>query len=477
MSILRHPRRRLPATTPPGGGSSDAALVGLTVVDQGICSLSNFAPSLVVAHYGTARQFGIFALVYTTYLLTGGLVRGVTSDCLLTHGESGAARTRYEAGGYLASLVVSSAAGVLMLLATPFLAKDFAVPLAILAFCFPFLALQDYSRFIGIGRRDPGYAIALDSAWIALLVPMYVVLRQLGLVSLPWLVAGWTLSGALVGTWTLRHHLARGWRSLLRFWIDSERSVGLRFSGQFVVTSFSAVLVFYALALVISVAAVGTIKLAVLALAPITVMVSGIQGGLVTVATRSFRRSNASALRFLAVAALGMAMATAAWTVLVLAAPGGAARSVLGPNWPAARTLLPIAGVQAMLVVAMTPALSGLRALRAAKANLRTAMAILPFTFVGSVAGASLGGIRGFFVGSAIAAGFGLVVTWSVLVHVARRSTIGEAPSEAPSEAPPSTRSSPPWPPPASPPGPPPASPPGPPPRPPAPLLHLQAPR
>jgi O-antigen/teichoic acid export membrane protein len=146
-----------------------------------------------------------------------------------------------------------------------------------------------------------------------------------------------------------------------------------------------------------------------------------VQSGLVTVASKRFKRSNTAALRFLLVAAGAMALVTVLWTAVAYVFPLHTATSIVGATWLRARPLLPVGGVWAVLLVASTPATSGLRALRAAKANLWATLAVLPFTLLFSMGGAALWGAHGFIDGSAVAAGLFVVISWTVLLRVASR--------------------------------------------------------
>src|SRR5579862_5521160 len=94
---------------------SPQRLMILTVIDQGTSSISNFALSLAVAHYSTASGLGVFAVLTTTYILSQGIVRSVTSDCLLTRAETNdKVMLQFERGGYLTAVVVATALAALI---------------------------------------------------------------------------------------------------------------------------------------------------------------------------------------------------------------------------------------------------------------------------------------------------------------------------------------------------------------------------
>ena len=189
-------------------------------------------------------------------------MRSLSSDCLLTRSENDEGRrSKYERGGYLAAIVLSISVGVLVAAISGLLPHAFTLPFVIFAVSFPLMACQDFARFIGISRYDPLYAIWLDLAWLVIFLVAYVVLKEEGLTSLSWLFGAWSGAGALVGLWTLRAHFARSRRGeLLRFWDQSERGVGLRFAGQFMLVTSWTYFVSYLLLFVLPLASIGVLQ-------------------------------------------------------------------------------------------------------------------------------------------------------------------------------------------------------------------------
>jgi O-antigen/teichoic acid export membrane protein len=418
--VSSHVRR--PLRTSRRSSASTRRVLVLTVADQGASSVSNFALALIVAHYSSASALGVFAILTTTYVLSQGLVRSMSSDCLLTRTEADdSLRLTYERAGYLAAIVLSVSLAVLVLAVTGALPDEFVLPFVVFAVSFPLMACQDYSRYIGISRYDPAYAIRLDVAWLVLFLVGYAALRHLGLVTLPWLFGAWSASGALVGLWTLRAHFTNtGRRRLLRFWDESERGVGLRFAGQFMLVTSWTYFISYLLLFVLSLAAIGEFKLSQLALGPITVLLAGLQSALIALAAKRFQVDTRRAIRFLTLGAAGTVALTLAWTIVVYAAPLHTMTAVFGRNWPGARKIVPYAGLAVALSGVAGAATSGLRAMRAASENLRLALAMVPFLFVLCLGGAKLYGTVGAAGGLAVAGAIYSVLAWWLLVRVSR---------------------------------------------------------
>jgi O-antigen/teichoic acid export membrane protein len=397
--------------------------MALTIVDQGASSVSNFALAIIVAHYSSASALGVFAILTTTYILSQGLVRSLSSDCLLTRSEADeTVRSVYERAGYQAAVVLALYLSVLVVAVSGALPRAFTISFVIFAVAFPLMACQDYARFIGISRYEPGYAIRLDVAWLVLFLVAYVVLRHEGLTTLPWLFGAWSGAGALVGLWTLPAHLVGSpdRRRLLRFWDESERSVGLRFGGQFMLVTSWTYLISYLLLFVLTLAAIGEFKLAQLALGPITVLLAGVQSALIALAATRFQVDPRRAVRFLLLVGVGAFAVTVAWTALIYAAPLHVMNAVFGRNWPAARVIIPYAGLAVALSGFAGAATSGLRAMRAAAENLRLALVMVPFLFVLCLGGAKLYGTRGAAGGLAVAGAIYSVLGWALLVKLAR---------------------------------------------------------
>jgi O-antigen/teichoic acid export membrane protein len=417
--------------------ASASRVLTLTVIDQGASSLSNFALAGIVAHFSGAHELGIYAIVSSTYIIAQGLVRSCTSDCLLTRSETDdVVMAQFERAGYLAALLAALAVAALILIACLGLPTAFALPMAIFAVCFPLMALQDFSRYIGISRHDPAYSTRLDVAWVVLFVVAFVACKKTGHVTLPWLVGSWTGAGALVGLWSTKDHLAlRGVRGLLRFWRNSEVAIGWRFAGQFMLTQSWSYAILYLLVFVLSVSDIGIFKLAQLAMGPISVMAIGLQSAMISMTAKQFRVSPRRTLRFMFAVSSGTAVVTALWTALIYFLPVHLMTKALGPTWPHTRDIVLYIGAGFVLGAWSGAAAAGLRALRAAKESLQLALFMLPFLIVPPMVGAGLGGLRGAAIGAVIANAFTAVFSWIVLVHMTRKTTQWDAPVLDPSLA------------------------------------------
>jgi O-antigen/teichoic acid export membrane protein len=407
--------------------ASRQRVMGLTVVDQGASSASNFALAFLVAHYSNAHALGIFAIVSTTYILTQGLVRSLTSDCLLTrHDPDEGVMGTYERAGFLSALTVSLGASLLILALSMAFSGELRMTFVILGLSFTLLAAQDFARYIGISRYNPAYAVWLDMVWLVLFLVVYVFLRHQGHVSLSWVFGAWSATGAAVGLYAVVSHVTlRHWRSLVTFWFRSERAVGFRFAGQWLLVSSWAYVAIYLFVLIFSVAVIGQFKLAQVAFGPITVMSQGIVTGLVAVAARYFRVDVRKALRFVLLGGLATAGVMLIWTVAIYFAPVHAMTKALGTAWPAARRMVPLMGLAFALASISGAIAAGLRSIRAAKENLYLAIVMVPILAASSLIGGIVWGVQAAIGGICVGYGINTIAGWWLLVRCAHRITPG----------------------------------------------------
>jgi hypothetical protein len=288
------------------------------------------------------------------------------------------------------------------------------------------MSAQDFGRYLGISRYNPAYAVWLDGAWLFLFLGAYEVLRHEHLVSLPWVWGSYCATGAAVGLYAVRNHLSvRGLRSQVVFWFRSERSVGLRFAGQWMLASSWAYAAIYLFVLIFSVAVIGQFKLAQVAFGPITVMSQGIVTGLVALAARYFRVDVRKSLRFVALGGLATAAMMLGWTAAVYFAPVHTLTKAFGPAWPAARRMVPLMGLAFALNAMSSASVAGLRSIRAAKENLRLAMAMVPVLATCSLVGGIVWGIQAAIAGICVGYGIYAITGWTLLVRSAHRLVPG----------------------------------------------------
>ena len=420
-------RRRFPRSQ--RATASRQRTMAVTVVDQAASSASNFGVAYLVAHYTDAHALGIFAIVSTTYIITQGMLRSLTSDCLLTRHDPGDdVMEVYERSGYLSAIAYALLASLVMLVLASLFSGELRLTFIILAACFPLMAAQDYGRYIGISRYNPAYAIWLDMAWLILFIVAFEVLRHQHHLTLPWIWGTYCATGALVGLYAARNHVTlRGAGRQLAFWFRSERHVGVRFAGQWALASSWAYAAIYFFVLIFSLAVIGEFKLAQVAFGLVTVFSQGIVTGMVAMAARYFQVDVRKTLRFIALGGLLTAAVMLAWTAAVYFAPVHTLTTVLGSAWPAARRLVPLTGLAFALNGISAAAVAGLRSLRAASENLRLALVMTPVLAGCTMIGGVVWGVQAALAGLCLGYTINVVVAWTLLVRVAYRRRAEDA--------------------------------------------------
>jgi O-antigen/teichoic acid export membrane protein len=207
----------------------------------------------------------------------------------------------------------------------------------------------------------------------------------------------------------------------LRFWFQSESSIGWRFAGQFLLNQSWAYAILYLLAFVLTVGAIGIFRLCQLAMGPVSVASVGLQSAMISMAAKKFAIDPGRTLRLIFAVASGTAAVTAGWMFLVYLAPVHDVRTVLGPTWPQARSIFLIIGTGVVITAWGGAGAAGLRALRAAKESLWLAAALVPFLLVPALVGAKVHGLHGAAIGALISYTIVTVATWVVLIWTAKK--------------------------------------------------------
>lgn len=175
-------------------GSAQQRRVAISLVDQLVSSVSNFAVGLAVARFAGPADFGQYMLVFTIWLVVVGIHRALVTDAMIiTSSESDDRRSLLAKGvsaellfGTVVSVVVAGGGLVAHL-------ADLRVGVLMLAMApwFVPLLLQDFWRAMAFQQRRPGLALAND-------VTFAVV--QFAAIAAFWVV-GWRTAGHIIAAW------------------------------------------------------------------------------------------------------------------------------------------------------------------------------------------------------------------------------------------------------------------------------------
>lgn len=313
------------------------------LLDQALSSATNFGGSIVAAHHLSAHSFGIFVLCYAAYLLAVRLVFGLVAEpYVVMMGAESPRRMRREAGAS-----IRSAAVVGLLLGLPAVAiglligGEAGVAAAVLGAGLPVLFTFEVLRWIAFTRRRPWVAVSADGTWCVVLVASVVALAVTGteLGSAGQVLAVWLL-GPVLGTAVFFALL--GWPLPMRGrWFLAHWRLGVPIAAEFVIARAVVFLSALFVSAGISVAAAGTLEAGRLVFAPLNVLFIGVPAALLPEAVAQRARGEIGRVqRSGRYVALGLAAFTAAYGLVVVAAPDRLGEAVLGDRWADAQTVL-----------------------------------------------------------------------------------------------------------------------------------------
>lgn len=202
--------------------------VAVTIVDQGVSSLSNFAVTVAIARLDGAGTLGAFALACAVWQIAAALHRALVTDPMTVYGDARDADATAEVQrGLAAELLLGLAGGLVLALVGGSLLlfgqRMYGIAMLVLAPWLPMLVAQDYWRWIGFMSRRPDRALANDvvfncSQGVAFAAVLVLHVHSIGVIVAAWGVGG--LAGALYG---LRQHRVRpafaaGWTLLIERW-------------------------------------------------------------------------------------------------------------------------------------------------------------------------------------------------------------------------------------------------------------------
>jgi hypothetical protein len=406
----------------------------ISVLDQAVSSLSNFAASIVAASQLPAADFGRFSLLFAAYLIANGVVRGCVSEPLIVRHSAEADQIRpsqlAEAVGV--SCVLGLAAGVA--LAAIAFVDPFAGfgPMIGLAVCMSGLAAQDSIRYVFFVVGRPLGALIDDGFWLlgvgiglAAFVTSGVRLTLLN-VSLLWAVSGVVAAG-LSGRRLLFGGLFRPTELLssVRTWLGKHRDIYPQFVGDFLAMQLGGPISLFAVSGISGFKAVAALRGAQLLFNPLTVLVNGARVGVIPELVRARHKSAGLWRRRGFQIGCFVAGICAVWVVTVLTLPDVVGHAILGYSWVDAKALLVPTGLATIGLGISAVQFAAVRSLADATGSLRARLSSACAATLGTVGGAYLNGALGAALGNAFATPL-IIVVWGIQVRIsARRKLVG----------------------------------------------------
>lgn len=398
-----------------GGLASTGRRLGWGVADQGLVSLINFEIGVAVARSVAPREFGVFALLFAAYLVASGLNRAFSCEPLaIRFSGSDVERWQEQASAAVGTaLAFGVVAGLTFAIAALFLPPGAASAWWALALGLPGLLVQDCCRYAFFSSRRGGSAFAGDVIWAAGVTVAIVSLAWFGRGGLVAYVASWSGAGtvaAVFSSWWggLR---PRPWRA--PSWFREHADLVWRYAFEFLAGGGAMQLAFYGVGATAGLAAVGALRAAQLVLGPLQVVLAGMGVVSLPEAARLTRDSRSS----LRIAMSGLSgffvAASAVWLAAILCVPDEWGRGLLKSGWTSGRAVVVPMGLALAGIGAAHGAITGLRALAAARSSLKARLLATPLIICGGVGGALVGQEQGAAIGLAIASWVAVIPWWA----------------------------------------------------------------
>lgn len=389
-----------------------------SLVEQGIVSGSAFLGVLALAGVLSAAEFGTFAIPFTLLTLAVGVGRayfGVPIS-LLRADPAGVRRLRDQSASAMLIVgapvaVVVAGAGVLAALPGGVTATEVAILVAV-GVATPFAVIVDICRYTETVEGRVRASLAADAVWLAGAVALLVFRDVL---SPGFALAGWAgviIACAIVHLGVVRPRLdAVGGRQLLRPAARLGDALALT-----VVLATGVTLVMAALMLVVlGPVAVAAIRGAGTLFGPVNTAIAALDLAVLSGMAASPEHRLRSAIRPTVV----LTTAAGTWWVILLTLPAAVGEVLLGATWSPTREILPITGLEYLLLCLA----AGLALLSKADAGGRDLLVnrIGASTAILVVAGAALA-LGGGVVWMALALLAGAIVSAAHLLVVASRA-------------------------------------------------------
>lgn len=395
----------------------------VTIADQIISSVSNFALVIFVARTATPTEFGQFSLGYIVVIFFLGLQRSLVGEVLIVR-FSNSKISKLIQGQALGLTVWIALIGALCLFVGSIFASSVSAGIWVALMASSVCALlQDTARFVFITRNESGTALLIDGIWAGLFFAgiLAVVLGEGSSIVVVLLWGGSALVALLVGLF-----MAKSWPRLwggFRFFREN-KDLSIRFSAEYSSLSLSTTLVWFVLAGFLGASGVAALRGASLLFSPLNTGFNAVRIAMIPdlIRTRGTRLFSRRMLE------TGLVLLTAClvWGITVVLLPDDWGRKLLGATWESAAELRWPYFVQAIAMVGYTVVLAYFRAadLHNQSSWMRGVLAgltlIIPLT--GAIVLASTTAVAwGFALAVGVAA---LLGTTSTYLHVRNRNRV-----------------------------------------------------
>ncbi|WP_139813339.1 hypothetical protein [Prescottella equi] len=378
-------------------------------------SASNFIFSVLVARALDTSVLGIFATLMAIYSVVVGIGRAFTSEPMIFNEISVSKHQGGErAGANLSTnFVLGLFFGIIVFVGVAFLSRDYVLSV-IFAIAMPLVLMQDGLRYVMIGEGAQKWAFASELLWLAVQVPLMVLLasqRSLTEFLLCWEVGA--AASVLLGIWQTRARFALA--SCIN-WLKDVFRVGSVYAVDFVLSSGINQLTVFILVVSGGFQAAGDLRAAQILLTPIMVFTLGVSFALSPEVTRFARQGSKRGLRLTAAGyGVGVTALSVGWVLAVELLPTRVVAALLGESAIGGIDTLPFAaGAVCLLGISVGPGLA-LRAIGRVKNSMYIKAVMAPLTLVFVALGSGGYGAAGSQVGLMIGNSIRSISSWLLL--------------------------------------------------------------
>lgn len=397
-----------------------------SVFDQVLSSFTNFALTIVVAHYVSARSFGAFSLVFGTFLFVTPIVRSIASEPLLVlySATSDERRDRESRAAMAVSISLGALAALILSIAGVLSSGDVSNLLLICAVCIPGLELQDNVRYVLINSGRARAACLNDAIYGAVQLSLAAILISTRHASVISLAASWAVVGAgmgVVGIWQVG--MLPNFKGVGR-WLSTNRRFWVRYMGEAISSQAGIQIVLYAVTGIAGLPSGGAFRAADTLYKPAYVLTAGARVAMIPNLSRR-RSDRRSVVRHAQAIAMVLGAVTLLLGIPVMLLPNHLGEVLLGQSWAPARPLLPYALIAQTSAVLVSGAMMGLRGLADPRRSFSAQTTASTFYLAGGLIGAFASGALGAAIGLAIAQTLQIFVAWRLLIVSSRQTNSG----------------------------------------------------
>jgi len=307
----------------------------VSIADQGLNSVSNFALVAFAAMGSSAPEFGQFSISYAFFTFLLGLGRALVGETALVH-ESSDGRTAPVSAIIGAALLPAVPGAILLCGIGAFTQAEYRSLWFVLAGAVLVALVQDAIRYALLVQGRPDLALMIDGVWTVPALGAMGVSALVGasaaVIAACW--AGAALISAVVGCLTVRvlPNPVAGTR-----WLLMHRTSSTRYALEFSSLNASTLVVWVVLAPILGVAGVGALRGAQLLMSPLNTVFSSLRIAMIPelIRVRSTDRFRSRLIEYAAI----LAGTTVLWSGLILVLNDGLGGSLLGATWDGAAPL------------------------------------------------------------------------------------------------------------------------------------------